>query len=742
MTGSKPVLMQPNLKRIQYRVRGQVQGVGFRPFVYQLAWDLGLTGWVLNDQEGVLIEVQGSTTNAFLDALHKQAPALSHIESIEEKEIEKKENEAVFLIRESECGDVQTDIIPDAATCPDCLSEMRDPNDRRYGYPFLNCTHCGPRYTITHSLPYDRAQTSMAAFEMCPACEAEYRDPTNRRFHAQPTCCPNCGPRLSMDISEIANRIRQGQILAIKGLGGFHLVCDAHNETAIKNLRKRKNRAAKPFAVMVADCKGINSFAKLDKDEQALLESPERPIVLLRKKKSNLPDTIAPNLNRIGVMLPYTPLHYLMMDALGGRPLVMTSANPGGEPLVIANDEAENRLSNIADAIVTHNRDILIRVDDSVVRHDLGSPTVLRSARGFTPRPIALTQGTSNILGVGAFLKNTICLTRANHAYLSQHIGDLDNVATLRFQEETFNHLRKILHVDPILAVHDLHPDFASTRFAHSLGIETFAVQHHHAHIASVLAEHQIDGPVIGLALDGFGLGDNGESWGGELFMVDGLNCTRIGHLRPLSQPGGDKAAVEPWRMGASALHALGRSDEIDSRFAGHDTQTLKLMLDKGLNSPQTSSMGRLFDAACGLLGVCETAQYEGHAPMMLESLVSRIEVDSQGWQLEENGELNLLALLNTLCERTTQSGANLFHGTLVFALADWVEQACTKHNISRVALSGGCFLNEILSQGLKRKLQQAGLEVYLNQHVPLSDAGLSLGQAWLGQQKLLRDGS
>ncbi|WP_417841826.1 carbamoyltransferase HypF [Terasakiella sp.] len=742
MTGSKPVLMQPNLKRIQYRVRGQVQGVGFRPFVYQLAWDLGLTGWVLNDQEGVLIEVQGSTTNAFLNALHKQAPALSRIQSIEEKEIEKKENEAVFLIRESECGDVQTDIIPDAAICPDCLSEMRDPNDRRYGYPFLNCTHCGPRYTITHSLPYDRAQTSMAAFEMCPACEAEYRDPVNRRFHAQPTCCPNCGPRLSMDISEIANRIRQGQILAIKGLGGFHLVCDAHNETAIEKLRKRKNRDAKPFAIMVADCQAICDFAKLDQNEQILLESPERPIVLLRKKKSNLPDTIAPNLNRIGVMLPYTPLHYLIMDALRGRPLVMTSANPGGEPLVIANDEAEHRLSNIADAIVTHNRDILIRVDDSVVRHDLSGPTVLRSARGFTPRPIDLTQDTPSILGLGAFLKNTICLTRANHAYLSQHIGDLDNVATLRFQEETFDHLRKILHVDPVLAVHDLHPDFASTRFAHRLGIETFAVQHHHAHIASVLAEHQIEGPVIGLALDGFGLGDNGESWGGELFKVDGLNCTRIGHLRPLTQPGGDKAAVEPWRMGASALHALGRRDEIDSRFAGHDTQTLKLMLDKGLNSPHTSSMGRLFDAACGLLGICETTQYEGHAPMMLESLVSRIEVDPQGWQLDENGELNLLALLNTLCERTAQSGANLFHGTLVFALADWVEQACTKHNISRVALSGGCFLNEILSQGLKRKLQQAGLKVYLNQHVPLSDAGLSLGQAWLGQQKLLRDGS
>jgi hydrogenase maturation protein HypF len=726
--------MQPNLKRIRYRVRGQVQGVGFRPFVYQLAWDLGLSGWVLNDAEGVLIEVQGSTTDAFDEALRKRAPALSHIHSVEKTLIPQKENEVVFLIRESEKGDILTDIIPDAATCPDCLSEMRDPNDRRYGYPFLNCTHCGPRYTITHSLPYDRAQTSMAAFKMCATCEAEYLDPTNRRFHAQPTCCPNCGPRLSMDISEIANRIRQGQILAIKGLGGFHLVCDAHNETAIEKLRKRKKRNAKPFAVMVANCQAVYHFAKLDQDEQALLESSTRPIVLLHKKNNALPDIIAPNLNRIGVMLPYTPLHYLIMDAMRGHPLVMTSANPGGEPLVIANDEAEDRLSKIADAIVTHNRDILIRADDSVVNKLRTKPT------GRDQRDEK--QDTSSILGVGAFLKNTICLTRANQAYLSQHIGDLNNVATLRFQEETFNHLRQILQVDPVLAVHDLHPDFASTRFTQNLGIETFAVQHHHAHIASVLAEHQIDEPVIGLALDGFGLGDNGDSWGGELFKVDGLNCTRIGHLHRLAQPGGDKAAVEPWRMGASALHALGRRDEIDSRFAGHDTQTLKLMLDKGLNSPQTSSMGRLFDAACGLLGVCETADYEGHAPMMLESLVSRIEVDPQGWCIEENGELNLLALLNTLCEHTAQRGANLFHGTLIFALADWVEQACATHNIFHVALSGGCFLNGILSQGLKRKLQQAGLEVYLNQHVPLSDAGLSLGQAWLGQQKLLRDGS
>jgi len=731
------VLQQRVHKRARLRVRGQVQGVGFRPFVHALAHDLNLTGWVLNDADGVLVEVQGHDLDAFCHALSEQAPPLSHIRNVETQELSVQNNERDFQIRHSQAGQSHTDIIPDAAVCPDCLREMRDPANRRYGYAFLNCTHCGPRYSITHSLPYDRAQTSMAEFDMCPACREEYHAPQNRRFHAQPTCCPDCGPQLSMPVEEIAERLKRGEILAIKGLGGFHLACDAQNETAIQTLRARKNRAAKPFAIMVSDCAQINAFASLSPEEQALLEDPARPIVLLQKKGEYFPHALAPGLDRIGVMLAYTPLHYLILDALGGAPLVMTSANPGGEPLVIDNAEAMHRLRDIADTIISHDRDILIRVDDSVVRRDFNHTTLLRRARGYTPHPITLKEDGPCVLGMGAYLKNTVCLTRGAQAYPSQHIGDLDNAATLAFLEESVTHLQKILQVEPVLAVHDLHPDFPSARFAHDLGIETFAVQHHHAHIASVLAEHQLNEPVIGVALDGFGLGIGGESWGGELLKVDGLSLTRLGHLTQLAQPGGDKAATQPWRMGASALHALDRSDEIATRFKGQDTRTLGLMLDKGLNSPKTSSMGRLFDAACGLLGVCEQSRFEGQAPMMLESLVKRITVDDHGWQVEENGNLNLFPLLNRLCECTTQSGAELFHGTLIFALSDWITRACAQQGIDKVALSGGCFLNAIITPGLIKNLHRAGIQSYLNQQIPLNDAGLSLGQAWLGHQKL-----
>jgi len=731
------VLQQRVHKRARLRVRGQVQGVGFRPFVHTLAHDLGLTGWVLNDADGVLIEVQGHDLDAFCHALTEQAPPLSFIREVQTQDLDVQEDEGDFQIRPSQTGQSHTDIIPDAAVCPDCLREMRDPANRRYGYGFLNCTHCGPRYSITHSLPYDRAQTSMVEFDMCPACREEYHDPQDRRFHAQPTCCPDCGPQLSMPVEEIAARLKRGEILAIKGLGGFHLACDAHNEHAIEILRERKNRVAKPFAVMVSDCAKINAFAKLSPEEQVLLEDPSRPVVLLQKKGEYFPHALAPGLDHIGVMLAYTPLHYLILDALDGAPLVMTSANPGGEPLVIDNAEATSRLGNIADAIISHDRDILIRVDDSVVRRDFNHTTLLRRARGYTPHPIALNEDGPCVLGMGAYLKNTVCLTRGAQAYPSQHIGDLDNAPTIAFLEETVTHLQKILQVEPVLAIHDLHPDFPSTRFAHDLGIETYAVQHHHAHIAAVLAEHQLDEPVIGVALDGFGLGIEGDHWGGELLKVDGLSLQRLGHLTQLAQPGGDKAATQPWRMGASALHALNRSDEIATRFNGQDTRTLGLMLDKGLNSPKTSSMGRLFDAACGLLGVCEQSHFEGQAPMMLESLVKRIRVDDHGWRVEDNGNLNLLPLLGRLCECTAQSGAELFHGTLIFALSDWITRACHKQGINKVALSGGCFLNAIVTQGLIKNLHRAGIQSYLNQQVPLNDAGLSLGQIWLGHQKL-----
>ncbi len=738
MTGLSPVSQPPKAERRVYRIRGSVQGVGFRPFVFGLAQELGLTGWVLNDGEGVLIEAQGTLLDDFDLALTQRPPVLSRIDHIEAANTNLIAHEASFEIRHSAQTAVMTDIPADAATCPDCLAEMRDPEDRRFGYAFINCTHCGPRYTITKSIPYDRPQTSMADFDMCPACAAEYHDPQDRRFHAQPTCCPDCGPQLSLPIKEVTQHILDGKIIALKGLGGFHLVCDAHNVGAIIRLRQRKNREAKPFAVMVQNTRDIQTFAKMDSAEEHLLESIERPIVLLEKKGDLFPKEIAPGLNRIGVMLPYTPLHHLLLDKLNGHPLVMTSANPGGEPLVIDNQEAQDRLKTIADVIVDHNRDILIRADDSVVRSDMGKTTMIRRARGFTPRPILLQDDGPSVLSLGAYLKNTICATRGAHAYLSQHIGDLDNVATISFVEESIEHLCKTLRIKPELIIHDLHPDFATTRMAQKIDAPTFAVQHHHAHIASVLAEHQLDGPVIGVALDGFGLGIDNGSWGGELLQVNGLTFERIGHLHPLAQPGGDKAAQEPWRMGASALHQLGRSDEIETRFQTPDAKTLRLMLDKNLNSPLTSSAGRLFDAACGLLDICPKSDFEGQAPMMLESMVSKIETTQNGWQIDDN-ILNFLPLLDIISHLSAQSGANLFHGTMISGLADWVEQACQTHNIQTVALSGGCFLNQILSQGLTRKLQQRGIRPYLNQHAPRNDGGLSLGQAWLGRHYLQR---
>lgn len=728
----------PTRQRI--RIRGSVQGVGFRPFLYGLAEKCGLSGWVLNDGEGILLEIQGQDLSAFHSTLKDQAPALSQIVDIETHSIDPIVGETQFQIHNSQNSYVLTDIIPDAAACADCLAEMSDPNDRRYGYAFINCTHCGPRYTITKSLPYDRAQTSMASFQMCDQCAAEYNDPHDRRFHAQPTCCPDCGPHLSTFIEDMASRILQGQILAIKGLGGFHLVCDAHDASTIKRLRELKNRDAKPFAVMVAKSRNVPHVAHMNDHERTLLESHQRPIVLLKKKECYFPEEIAPGLDRIGVMLPYTPIHHLLLDALNNQPLVMTSANPGGEPLVIGNDEAEERLGDIADLIISHDRDILIRVDDSVLRSDEGQTTFMRRARGFTPAPIPLKNDVPNILALGAFLKNTVCVTRGKNAYLSQHIGDLDNVATLHFFEETITHMLDILRSTPDVVVHDLHPDFPSTRIAASFGVRTIGVQHHHAHIASVMAEHNLEGPVIGLALDGFGLGDSGGNWGGELLKVDGPAFERLGHLKPLAQPGADKAARQPWRMGASALHQLGRADEIETRF--HDFEgvnTLRLMLEKQLNSPMTSSAGRLFDAACGLLGVCPISDYEGQAPMMLESLVRETEVNPVGWMIEDD-QLNLLPLLASLCERDAESGANLFHGTLIAALADWVLQTCETQKINTVALSGGCFLNQVLSQGLISKLQQGGITPYLNQQAPLSDGGLSLGQAWIAAQILKRE--
>jgi hydrogenase maturation protein HypF len=742
------------MRRAQVRVKGLVQGVGFRPFVYALAVRLGLSGWVLNDGAGVSVEVQGAGEDlaAFLAALRIETPPLARIDKVEAADLPPDPALSGFVIRHSEAaagaGSVLTGVAPDAAVCPACLAELFDPQDRRYRYPFLNCTHCGPRYTITRRLPYDRPQTSMAGFPLCPACAGEYADPADRRFHAQPVACPACGPKLSHSIEDALAFLRAGKIVALKGLGGFHLACDARNDAAAGRLRRVKQRNAKPFAIMVAGAASAARFVAFDDDERALLQSPARPVVVGRRREGapDLSPDIAPGLAWLGVMLPYTPLHYLLFHEAAGRPvgldwleaaqeltLVMTSANPGGEPLAIGNEEAARRLAGIADVVVDHDRDIVIRADDSVMRKSVGAPAFLRRARGFVPAPIKLARPQPPTLAVGGHLKNAVCITRGDEAFLSQHIGDLDNAATLGFFEETIGHLLHVLDVTPQIVAHDLHPDFLSTRYAEGLGIPSVPVQHHHAHVGAVLAEHQIDGPAVGLALDGFGLGSDGGAWGGELLLVIGGRFERLGRLAQLAQPGGDAAARQPWRMAAAALHRMGRADEIPVRFsASGPADGVRRILDKGLNAPLTSSCGRWFDAACGLLGVRATAGYEGEAPMALESLVRRPFCDGEPWRID-GGELDLTPLLEQLLSAgSAQEGADLFHGGLIAALIAWTLPELRARGSDFVVLSGGCLMNAVLAEGLAAGFGAAGVRALLPRLAPANDGGLALGQAWI----------
>jgi hydrogenase maturation protein HypF len=738
------------VERVRVRVRGAVQGVGFRPFVWGLAGELGLSGWVLNDSEGVVVEVEGSAEaiSDFLNTLETNSPPLARIDAVETETIEAAGSSG-FEIRESAAGTkALTCITPDMATCDACLDDMFTPGNRRHLYAFTNCTHCGPRYTITHRLPYDRAETSMAPFAMCDACQGEYDNPADRRFHAQPNACEDCGPKLSMEPAEIADRLSKGEILAIKGLGGFHLAVDARNDEAVARLRRRKQRDGKPFAVMVANIESARLLACLSDTEEGLLTDRRRPVVVATARRPNgLSVEVSRGLNTLGLMLPYTPVHHLIFHAACGAPngtawrgepqdlaLIMTSANPGGEPLVTGNAEARERLGNIADAIVTHNRDIVVRCDDSVVRMINGAPAYLRRARGATPEPIQLSTEIPPTLAVGAYLKNTICVTRGSEAFVSQHIGDLDNAATFGFFRETIDHLTGILDVAPERLACDLHPDFLSSRYASETGLPLVGVQHHHAHIAATLAEHGLDGPHLGLTLDGFGLGPNGENWGGEILCVDGTDFERVGHLTHLRQPGGDVAARRPWRMGAAALHAMGRSREITERFAAFDGAPLvAAMLERGTNAPQTSSTGRLFDAACGLLRVRSVAEFEGEAPMALEALVGQPRVLGGGWRIGSDGAVDLTPLLAALLDTDPVTGAELFHGTLAAALSDACLRQIEIHDLPpRILAGGGCFQNRVLSEALASDLDKYGVDLVLPRRVPANDGGLSLGQAWV----------
>jgi hydrogenase maturation protein HypF len=731
-------------RRLRLHVRGAVQGVGFRPYVYGLATRYRLGGFVANDPHGVVIEIEGDRASEFVTALPLEKPPLARIDEICVQPVGAVQSEG-FSIRASEQGKVSTRIVADAATCPECLSELFDPGSRFHLYPFVNCTHCGPRYTIAERLPYDRATTAMKRFAMCETCAADYADPTSRRFHAEAIACPQCGPKLSHGVDEITAAIAAGKIVAIKGLGGYQLVCDARDDDVVRRLRERKQRDQKPFAVMVGTIDAVVGIAEIDPVELALLETAARPIVLMTSRHRLAP-AIAPGLSRVGIMLPLAPLHHLIFRALeSAHPrhgdswaIVATSANLSGEPLLIDNDEASRRLTGIADLIVTHDRDIVTRADDSVVSVVAGRTQFIRRARGYVPDPIRLARPVPPVLAVGGALKSTVTVTRGSEAFVSQHIGDLDTAEGIRFFEETVGHLLSTLDVEPVVVAHDLHPNMASTRFAEASGHRLVAVQHHHAHAASVMAEHGIAGPALALVLDGFGYGSDGGNWGGELLVCEDARFRRLGHLAPLKMPGGDRAAREPWRMAASMLHALQRGDAITRRFAGQpQAPRLSALLDRP-DVPATTSAGRLFDGVAGLLGVSTIQSYEGEAAMKLEALVRNPRVAADGWTIDD-GTLSMRPLLDRLSRDGIDpvDGAELFHGTFAAACVDWISSAARETGISTVVLSGGCFLNAILSTEIERGCIAAGLAPLLPRQVPPNDGGLSLGQAWIAALQL-----
>ena len=735
-----------------------MQGVGFRPHVWQLAHRHCVSGFVLNDGDGVVIEAQGTGLDSFIAALTHDLPPLARVDELQLEPAAAISGETGFAIRDSRTtARANTAIAADVAVCPECLAEILDPSSRRYLYAFTTCTHCGPRFTLIRRLPYDRSTTTLAPFALCEPCAREYHDPADRRFHAETTCCPACGPSLGMPVPEIARRVLDGGIVALKGLGGFQLVCDARNAAAVAGLRARKRRDGKPFAVMVCNLESARRLAVVSDEEALLLAGRERPIVLLHARDDNgLAGGIHDGLGTIGLFLPATPLHWLLLHALLGRPdgtawleagndlaLIATSANVSGEPIAIDDREAAVRLAGVADAIAGHDRAILARADDSVMHMMAGAPALVRRARGFTPLPIRLPHAVPSIAALGADLKATVTLTRGAEAFVSQHVGDLDTVESECFLEEVYRHLVDLLGIVPERVALDAHPDAVARRLAARLELQVVEVQHHHAHAAALAAEHGHAGPLLGLCLDGFGYGSDGGAWGGELLVVHGPRFEHWGALRPLPLPGGDRASREPWRMAAAALHVLGRGNEISRRFADEPlAPVLAQLLAAPMPLATTTSAGRLFDAAAGLLGVCRRQAYEGEAAMRLEFLADTAIVDSRGWTLSGR-QLDMTPLLARLADgMDAGAGAALLHGTLAEGLADWVHAAASDTGLGTVALGGGCFLNRRLSAELARRLAARGLDALIARQVPPNDGGLSLGQAWIAGLGMLTETS
>ena len=755
-------------QRASIEIEGIVQGVGFRPFIYRLAGRFKLAGWVRNTGRGVQVQVEGEGEDleAFCRAIPVEAPPLSVISALTVEPLSPA-GMSGFLILESARGMKGGEVSPDCDVCEDCLAEMFDPLDRRYLYPFINCTNCGPRYSIITGIPYDRPATTMAPFAMCDDCLAEYHDPLNRRFHAQPNACPVCGPQLRLldksgaalsgdPLSEALQALARGLTVAVKGVGGYHLAVDACSGEAVARLRLRKKRDEKPFALMAADLDAVRNFAHCSDQEGRLLSGVERPIVLLRKVEGNqISPLVAPENGWFGVMLPGNPLQQLLLKG-ASSPLVMTSGNLSDEPIAYRDADALGRLSGIADLFLTHDREIQTRTDDSVLRITLGEPLFLRRSRGYVPRGVNLPAHQASVLAVGAELKGTVCLTRGARAFMSQHIGDLRNAATLACLEETVGHLGRLLEVAPEAVAHDLHPDYLSTHFAEGLALPRISVQHHHAHMASCMAENGLDGETIGVILDGTGYGGDGAIWGGEFLLGGFGGFQRRGHFGYLRMPGGDAAVREPYRMALSALYAcygkelFGQPLAFLSKVSASERSLFLKMLERGINSPLTSSCGRLFDAVSALIGLRSSISYEGQAAIELEALAERGTASTPYPYLVQGADCHRVdfrpmfaAIGADLARgRGTADIARAFHLTIAKVILDLCGRIRGESGATRVVLSGGVFQNRILTEEAAHLLTDAGFDIYCHRLVPPNDGGLALGQAVIAGEQLRKSRS
>ena len=765
-------------KKIQ--IQGIVQGVGFRPFVYRIARQFDIRGFIFNSSDGVVIEAEAeeAALQRFLAALQQEMPPLAKIDELTISTLEPRGDEG-FTIHESLRVPAQFVLVPpDVATCEDCRREFLSPDDRRYRYPFTNCTNCGPRYTIIRDIPYDRRMTTMAEFSMCPHCQAEYEDTANRRFHAEPNACPDCGPGLALASAEelasgVPNRfatgtegsaalertrrlLARGEIVALKGLGGFHLACDASNEDAVDLLRERKRRSGKPFAVMARDLETAERLCFVSAAVRAMLLSSRRPIVLLpRREAAPVAASVAPGTKRLGVMLPYTPLHQLLFEGSPGYDaLVMTSGNLSEEPIVCANEEAQPRLHDLADHFLLHNRRIQTRVDDSVVQIFEDREYPVRRSRGYAPEPVDLGMPLREILACGAELKNTLCLTKHHYAILSQHIGDLENVETMEFFREVLGHLQRFFRVSPVAAAHDLHPNYLSTRFAlEESGLPSIGVQHHHAHVASCMADNALRGSVIGVALDGTGYGTDGQIWGGEFLACGFRGFARRAHLRYVPLPGGDNAIRQPWRSALAHLRETFGSEAsslplpLFESIPRKQIGVVDTMLARGIQTLNTSSCGRLFDAVASILGIRYESTYEGQAAVELETTASD---DERTYSFEITSgdpiEVDTRPLIESIV-RDMISGCDIadisarFHNTISRIIAETCIRIRERDGLNRVCLSGGTFQNLRLLAHCVQHLRQLSFEVYVHHRVPPNDGGLSLGQAVIASQ-ILGDGN